>query len=316
MASVCVCVCGYICACVVGGVFVSVVEFWNSTIGEIKEMCKKNISLFNTTYRSIRQQRGIFMSWRFIPWYIQNSPRWLLWDNGIMRWQTYKMSMLCSLKYAYRIVIFYHLEMRLFALTIWNSWTEWHNLCFTTVTVPPFQHNVTFCASQLLLPLLVLQNSYCSSLPTKCHILCFTKVTVPLSVVSILATGNRVRGLKTGWSRWIFSGIEKYPQNAFLRKGSKICPMLQLCGMWKNPSVFRELWLWWQNWENGIVPAFAGKGLALLHDVWRLWKWLRALIVRGKNKKVTEVVEPGGRSFEISPVKSDFTFTFKQQNYH
>jgi hypothetical protein len=39
-----------------------------------------------------------------------------------------------------------------------------------------------------------------------------------------------------------FFGNPKNPQYAFLRKGSKIiCPMSQLCGMLKNPSVFREL---------------------------------------------------------------------------
>jgi hypothetical protein len=51
-------------------------------------------------------------------------------------------------------------------------------------------------------------------------------------VVSMLASGTRVRGFKPGRSRWIFSVHEKNPQHAFLRRGSeRICPMSQLCGM-------------------------------------------------------------------------------------
>jgi hypothetical protein len=53
-------------------------------------------------------------------------------------------------------------------------------------------------------------------------------------VVSILATGTRPKPLD-------FFGHPKNPPYAFLRKGSKICPMSQLCGMLKNPTVFREL---------------------------------------------------------------------------
>jgi hypothetical protein len=34
------------------------------------------------------------------------------------------------------------------------------------------------------------------------------------------------------------------------------------------------------------------------------------LLVRGKNTIDPEVIDPGGRSVEDSPVKSDFTFTF------
>jgi hypothetical protein len=37
---------------------------------------------------------------------------------------------------------------------------------------------------------------------------------------------------------------------------------------------------------------------------------MRELLVRGKNTIEPEVIDPGGRSVEISPVKSDFTFTF------
>jgi hypothetical protein len=66
-----------------------------------------------------------------------------------------------------------------------------------------------------------------------------------------------------------------------------------------------------QNWGEGIVPAFAGRGLALLHDAWRLWRLMRELLVRGKNTIDPEVIDPGGRSVEDSPVKSDFTFTLR-----
>jgi hypothetical protein len=52
-------------------------------------------------------------------------------------------------------------------------------------------------------------------------------------VVSMLATGSRVRGFESDRSRWIFS-MWKNPQHAFLRRGSKIiCPMSQLWGMSK-----------------------------------------------------------------------------------
>jgi hypothetical protein len=122
-------------------------------------------------------------------------------------------------------------------------------------------------------------------------------------VVSILATGTRVRGFKPGRSFGIFGHPKKNPQYAFLRKGSKICPMYQLCGMLKNPSVFRELRLWWQNWGEGIVSAFAGRGLAHLHDAWRLWGWMRELLARGKNTIDPEVIDPGSRSVEIAPWK-------------
>ena len=50
-------------------------------------------------------------------------------------------------------------------------------------------------------------------------------------VVSMLASGTRVRGFKPGRSRWIFRASEN-PPHAFLRRGSeRICPMSQLCGM-------------------------------------------------------------------------------------
>src|SRR5215510_370600 len=58
-------------------------------------------------------------------------------------------------------------------------------------------------------------------------------------VVSVLVSGTQDRGFKPGQSRWIFSG-EKNPKHVFLRKGSKaVCPMSQICGMLKNPVVYR-----------------------------------------------------------------------------
>jgi hypothetical protein len=51
-------------------------------------------------------------------------------------------------------------------------------------------------------------------------------------VVSMLASGSRVRGFKPDR---FFS--YKNPQHAFLRRGSQtICPMSQLWGMWKTPA--------------------------------------------------------------------------------
>jgi hypothetical protein len=36
------------------------------------------------------------------------------------------------------------------------------------------------------------------------------------------------------------------------------------------------------------------------------------LLAKGKNTTDPEVIDPGGRSVEDSPVKSDFTFTFNE----
>jgi hypothetical protein len=38
---------------------------------------------------------------------------------------------------------------------------------------------------------------------------------------------------------------------------------------------------------------------------------MRELLVRGKNTIGPEVIDPGGRSVEDSPVKSDFAFTLR-----
>jgi hypothetical protein len=55
-------------------------------------------------------------------------------------------------------------------------------------------------------------------------------------VVSMLASGTKVRGFKPGRSRPIFG--RKNPQHAFLRRGSKaVGPVSQLCGMYKTPTI-------------------------------------------------------------------------------
>jgi hypothetical protein len=57
-------------------------------------------------------------------------------------------------------------------------------------------------------------------------------------VVSRLASGTHDCGFAPGRSRRIFRA--KNPQHAFLRKGSKAaCPMSQICGMLKNPIIYR-----------------------------------------------------------------------------
>jgi uncharacterized protein (DUF1786 family) len=49
-------------------------------------------------------------------------------------------------------------------------------------------------------------------------------------VVSMLASGAQDHGFEPDRSRRIFWA--KYPQHAFLRRGSKaVCPMSQICGM-------------------------------------------------------------------------------------
>jgi hypothetical protein len=54
-------------------------------------------------------------------------------------------------------------------------------------------------------------------------------------VVSMLASGTQVREAVG------FLGRQN-PQHAFLRRGSKaICPMSQLCGMLKNPTITVEV---------------------------------------------------------------------------
>jgi hypothetical protein len=53
----------------------------------------------------------------------------------------------------------------------------------------------------------------------------------------MLASGTQDCGFAPGRSRWDFFR-RKNPQHAFLQKGSKaICPMSQICGMSKNPTI-------------------------------------------------------------------------------
>jgi hypothetical protein len=55
-------------------------------------------------------------------------------------------------------------------------------------------------------------------------------------VVSMLASGTRVRGFEPGQSG------RKIPQHAFLRKGSKaVCSVSQICDTLKNPVVTWKL---------------------------------------------------------------------------
>jgi hypothetical protein len=86
------------------------------------------------------------------------------------------------------------------------------------------------------------------------------------------------------------------------------CPSFAACQ--KSHQFFPEIAALMAKLGEGIVPDFAGRGLAHLHDAWRLWRTMRELLARGKNTIDPEVIDPGGRSFEDSPVKSDFTFTF------
>jgi hypothetical protein len=69
---------------------------------------------------------------------------------------------------------------------------------------------------------------------------------------------------------------------------------------------------------GGIVPTFAGRGLAHLYDAWRLWRWMRELVT-GTNTIGQEVIDPGGRSVEkprevtltfnlIFDIRSSFSF--------
>jgi hypothetical protein len=63
-------------------------------------------------------------------------------------------------------------------------------------------------------------------------------------VVIMLASGTQDRGFAPDQSRRNFRA--KYPQLAFLRKGSKaVCPMSQICGMlkipkWRKKKSFRQ----------------------------------------------------------------------------
>jgi hypothetical protein len=53
-------------------------------------------------------------------------------------------------------------------------------------------------------------------------------------VVSVLATGPKVRGFDPDRGRWIFKG-DKNPEHHFLQRGSKAVGMLKnLTGMNKN----------------------------------------------------------------------------------
>jgi hypothetical protein len=82
-------------------------------------------------------------------------------------------------------------------------------------------------------------------------------------VVSMLASGTRVRGFKPGRRRRIFSGEKILSMPSF---GSKaVCPMSQICGMLKNPVGHR------QNLpaiSRPIVPHFATRSARVV-GTWR-----------------------------------------------
>ena len=92
-------------------------------------------------------------------------------------------------------------------------------------------------------------------------------------VVSMLASGTRVRGFKPGRRRWIFRASEK----------SSAC--LPSKGKWKNLSHVPALRHVKEpstsvNYEcaseiHCIVPSFASRGLLCLCGAWRLWRWMR-----------------------------------------
>jgi len=92
-------------------------------------------------------------------------------------------------------------------------------------------------------------------------------------VVSMLASGTRVRGFKPGRSRWIFRASET----------SSAC--LPSEGKWKNLSHVPALRHVKEpstsvNYECAskipcIVPSFASRGLSCLCGTWRLWRWMR-----------------------------------------
>ena len=95
-------------------------------------------------------------------------------------------------------------------------------------------------------------------------------------VVSVLASGTRVRGFKRGRRRWIFQASEK----------SSAC--LPSEGKWKNLSHVPAL-RGHRKWDivihlrelrcaskiPCIVPSYASRGLSCLRGVWRLWRWMR-----------------------------------------
>jgi hypothetical protein len=97
-------------------------------------------------------------------------------------------------------------------------------------------------------------------------------------VISMLASGTRVRGFKPGQSRRIFSG-EKNPQHTFLRKGSKaVCPMSQIFGMLNNPVI---TWKLGQRQNSSAISrpisSLANRGLWRLRGVECLWSWRKEL---------------------------------------
>jgi len=85
-------------------------------------------------------------------------------------------------------------------------------------------------------------------------------------VVSMLASGTRVRGFKPGRSRWIFRASEK--SSACIP--SVPCPSFAAC---KRTYYLRELRC--ASKIPCIVPSFTSRGLSCLCGAWHLWRRMR-----------------------------------------
>ena len=89
----------------------------------------------------------------------------------------------------------------------------------------------------------------------------------------MLASSTRIRGFKTGRSRWIFLGIWKIlrmPSFGGEVKESVPYPSFAAC---KRTCYIHELQC--ARKIPCIVPSFASRGLLCLCGVWRLWRWMR-----------------------------------------
>jgi hypothetical protein len=93
----------------------------------------------------------------------------------------------------------------------------------------------------------------------------------------MLASGTQVHGFES--EQRIFQG-EKNPQHAFLQRGSKaVCPMSQIYGMLKNPTVM---------WESPTVGKIDQSFLAH-SSTFHYWRSL-ASFVRGERLVVKVVI--------------------------
>jgi hypothetical protein len=88
-------------------------------------------------------------------------------------------------------------------------------------------------------------------------------------VVSMLASGTRIRGFKPGRSRCIWK-ILRMPSFGGDVKESDPCPSFVAC---KRTQYLRELRC--ASKIPCIVPSFASRGLSCLCGAWRHWRWMR-----------------------------------------